>query len=187
MEAFAADVRAAPIVDRAIADSARSPRSRLQRRARRWRYPTRPSRSCSALRWGDRRDRRSRAGHPLDQAGARTFGAVAVLLETPEPLWRFRDIPEELEDEDGVKRFAAEPEGVARGGRLPSRGRVRHSTDGGRTLALLDPQIAVVGGNVSLSLRRIHHPMFEGAVGSPPPQDLLGATLAPRATWEGAP
>jgi hypothetical protein len=142
-----------------------------------------------ALRWGDL----TRPAQPrrtvlwTRRPGLQTFGAVAVLLETPEPLWRFRDIPEELEDEDGVKRWQLSPKAWLEVADSPAVVEFVHSTDGGRTLALLDPQIAVGGGNLSLALRRIHHPMFEGAVGSPPPQDLLSATLAPRATWEGAP
>ena len=77
-----------------------------------------------------------------------------------------------------------EPEGVARGGRLPRRGRVRPLDRRRADARAARSQIAVVGGNVSLSLRRIHHPMFEGAVGLAAAPGSPRATLAPRATWE---
>ena len=89
-------------------------------------------------------------------------------------------------DEDGTKRWQLSPTPWLEVADSPAVLGFVRSTDGGRTLALLHPQIAVVGGNVSLSLRRIHHAMFEGDVAAPT-AELLEADLAPRATWEGTP
>ena len=193
MDAFAADVDAAPIVHRAIGDpgalmalAAAAPGTKVAipdqafqelLRTLRWGDLTRPSEPRRTVIW---------AKGP----GAAVFGAVAVLLETPEPLWRFRDIPEELPDGAGTKRWQLNPKPWlevidSQAGGPAVLGLVR-STDGGRTLALLHPQIAVIGGDVSLSLRRYHHPMFEGDLATPT-QKLLVATLAPRYSWEGTP
>jgi hypothetical protein len=192
MEAFAADVRAAPVVHRAIANA--TPLTALA--------PATPGVKVAipdqtfqellrTLRWGDlTRPSEPRRTVIWAQGAGSAFGAVAVLLETPEPLWRFRDIPEELPDGAGTKRWQLSPKPWlevidSEPGGPAVTGFVR-STDGGRTLALLDSQIAVGGGNVSLSLRRYRHAMFEGDAATPT-AELLAAALAPRATWEGAP
>jgi hypothetical protein len=187
MEVFAADVKAAPVIDRAIGDLA--PLTAL--------VPAAPGAKVAitdqafqellrTLRWGDL----TRPAQPrrtviwAKAPGASAFGAVAVLLETPEPVWRFRDTPAELLDADGTKRWQLSPTPWLEVADSPAvRGFIR-STDGGRTLALLVPQIAVGGGTVALSLRRIHHPMLEGDVAAPV-AELLAEVLRPRATWEG--
>jgi hypothetical protein len=189
MEAFAAAVRAAPIVHRAI--GALGPLTGLLSAAPGAKVAI-PDQAFEerlrALRWGDltRPSQPRRTVIWAKGPGLASFGAVAVLLETPEPLWRFRRIPAELSDGDGTKRWQLSPTPWLEVADSPAVLGFVRSTDGGRTLALLDPQIAVAGGNVSLSLRRIHHPMLEGDVAAPT-ADLLTEVLQPRATWEGTP
>jgi hypothetical protein len=119
------------------------------------------------------------------QGGAgETPQPVAVLLETPEPLWRQREVPNEVVDEDGTRRFqmVAEPwlGVVAAPAAAPLVERLVRSTDGSRTLVLLQP--GARGGSLGLSLRRLHHPLFEAGP-APDPWPLVTADLA-QAPWE---
>ena len=57
-----------------------------------------------------------------------------------------------------------------------------HSTSRDRTLAILKPSVTVSGGSLSLALRLIHHPLFEGSL---PPEELIPLiTLSMQAPWE---
>jgi hypothetical protein len=87
---------------------------------------------------------------------------VAVLVESPERQWRSRPVPEERIKE-GVKSYVlgaqqwldvvdrSEPQTVAR---------LVYTTDGARTLAILNPNAR--GKTFNLALRRTHHPLYEG-------------------------
>jgi hypothetical protein len=90
---------------------------------------------------------------------------VAVLLETPESLWRRREVPKEVVDVSGTKRFqmVAEPwlDVLAAPAAAPLIQRLVRSTEGGRTLVLLSP--GARGGSLELTLRRLYHPLFEGS------------------------
>jgi hypothetical protein len=109
---------------------------------------------------------------------------VAVLVETPEPLWRQREVPKEVVDGTGTRRIqmVAEPwlDVLAAPAAAPLIQRLVRSTEGGRTLALLNP--GARGGLLALLLRRLYHPLFEG---SRPPDSwpLVTADLA-NAPWE---
>ena len=122
------------------------------------------------VRWGDL----ARAGQPRvtviwqDGAGGAPPQPFALLLETPEPLWRERQIPEivtePVGDPNAVRRYKLVPrpwldlvETTAGAAQVA---RFVHSTDGGRTLAVLQPTAR--GATLNLALRRTHHPLFEG-------------------------
>jgi hypothetical protein len=89
---------------------------------------------------------------------------VAVLIETPEPLWRQREVPKEVVDGTGTRRFqmVAEPwlDVVAAPAAAPLIQRLVRSTGGSRTLVVLSP--GARGGRLDLLLRRLYHPLFEG-------------------------
>ncbi|RWP30700.1 hypothetical protein [Mesorhizobium sp.] len=88
--------------------------------------------------------------------------AVAVLVESPERHWRYRPVPEER-IHAGVRSYVlgaqqwldvidqSDPQTV---------GRLVHTTDGARTLAILHPNAR--GKVLHLALRRTHHPLYEG-------------------------
>ena len=105
---------------------------------------------------------------------------VALLLETPEPLWRWRDVPAPVKDEHGMTRqYRLQPTPwldiieTPTAGRLVTR--LIYSVDGARTLALLD---GARGGTLSLALRRTFHSLFEGPKPPPPAiHTLVAATL----------
>ena len=98
------------------------------------------------------------------------YTPVAVLIETPEPLWRARDVPDEVTDSAGTRRFALQsrpwlsvlesPVGASVASRFV------HTTDGARTLVILTPAIAQTGGTLALAASRAHHELFEGDTGA---------------------
>jgi hypothetical protein len=108
----------------------------------------------------------------------------AVLLEAPEPLWRQREVPKEVVDGSGTKRFqmVAEPwlDVLAAPAAAPLIQRLVRSTEGSRALILLSP--GARGGRLDLLLRRVHHLLFEGG-SAPAPWPLVTADLS-RAPWE---
>jgi hypothetical protein len=143
-----------------------------------------------ALRWGDL----ARPAAPRvtlirrDAAPPFTFsGPAAVLLETPEPLWRWRAVPQEVTDRHGTRRYQLRPQAWLDVVETPSDGqrvlRFVHSTSGDRTLVMLQPTALVSGGTLSLALRRAHHPLFEGEP-APAPAPLCTITLHIKAPWE---
>jgi hypothetical protein len=139
-----------------------------------------------ALAWGDL----ARPGVPhlvviwQDGAGGATPRPVAVLLDTPEPLWRSRNVPVEVTDQNGIHRYQLQPRPwldlVEQPGAAPLITRFLCSNDGGRTLIMLQPTAR--GSTLNLLLRRTHHPLFEGdtAIESSP---LAKVSLA-MAPWE---
>ncbi len=112
---------------------------------------------------------------------------IALLLETPEPLWRSRGVPREVQDGQGTKRYQLVPQTwldvVETPPAAPLVARLVHSTDGGRTLAVLTPNAR--GGTLSLALRRTHHPLFEGNAAST--TAALVAAVLTAAPWEELP
>lgn len=88
----------------------------------------------------------------------------ALLIETTEPLWRWRDVPQEVRDSHGTRRYQLQPAvwldviETTAGVRLVSR--FIRSSGGGRTLVVLKPSAR--GGTLSLALRHTHHTLFEG-------------------------
>ncbi|AIQ11505.1 hypothetical protein [Paenibacillus durus] len=88
----------------------------------------------------------------------------ALLIETTEPLWRWRDVPQEVTDSHGTRRYQLQPVTwldvieTPAGVRLVSR--FVRSSGGGRTLVVLKPSAR--GGTLSLALRRTYHILFEG-------------------------
>src|SRR5213079_929685 len=78
-----------------------------------------------------------------DGQGANPPQPVALLLETLEPLWRFRGVPEEVPDDTGTRHYKLKSEPwldvveVINAGPLVSR--FVFSAGGGRTLVLLGP------------------------------------------------
>ncbi len=172
MHALAADVAATPIAHRAVPDpsplvslAARSPGSlvlpvtdlELEQvlRALRWGDLARPAGPRVTVIWG--------VSPPVA-----SHRAIALLLDTPEPLWRWRDVPTEVTDPAGTRRWELRRQPWldvvdTPAGSLPVT-RFIHSTDGARTLVMLSPLI-FLNGSVSLSLRRSRHPVFEGDAG----------------------
>jgi hypothetical protein len=122
-----------------------------------------------AIRWGD-------LARPADPRvtvlwatapGVTSERAVAILLETPEPLWRWRDVPEHVTDPNGTRRWELRQQASLEVGDTGAAGtptRLVHSTDGARTVVVLSPFVIATGGRVALELRRMHHPLFEGDV-----------------------
>ena len=87
---------------------------------------------------------------------------VAVLLETPEPLWRWRPVPQEVPDDAGTRRFELVPQcwldvEETAGGDVVAQFVV--TTGGSRALILLWPPAR--GNALYLDLRRHHHRLFE--------------------------
>lgn len=138
-------------------------------------------------RWGDlARPARPRVTVIWQEgAGGAPPQPVALLVEATEPLWRQRDVPVEVTDKHGVRRYALQSQTwldvveTPTGGPLAAR--FVHSTDGGRTLVMLRP--GARGGTLSLGLRRSHHVLLEGnAVVDIAALARVGLTAAP---WEG--
>ncbi len=94
------------------------------------------------------------------------YAPVAVLIETPEPLWRTRDVPAEVSDPVGTRRFALQARPWLSVVETPAAGsvlsRLVHTTEGARTLVILAPAVAQAGGTLALALARAHHELFEG-------------------------
>lgn len=188
MAALAAAVAQTAVQHRRVADA--SPLTALA--ARNPGTPVLPLRDLEleqtlrALRWGDL----ARPAGPRltviwqDGAGGAPPRPFALLLETPEPLWRWRQVPVEVTDSHGTRRYQLQPQPwldvveTPAGGPLVSR--FVHSTDGGRTLVMLQP--AARGGTLTLALRRTHHPLFEGDQAAETAA-LAAITLA-MAPWE---
>ncbi|MFE7375673.1 hypothetical protein ACFU6E_13400 [Bacillus cereus] len=88
----------------------------------------------------------------------------ALLIETTEPIWRWRDVPEEVKDEHDTYRYELVSEvwldmfESTAGNKLVSR--FVYSTSCDRTLVILKP--ASKGSKLPLSLRRYNHKLFEG-------------------------
>ena len=135
-----------------------------------------------ADRWGDL----SRTDVPrvtviwLDGAPPQPF---AVLIEAPEPLWRWRETPAEITDAHGTRRYQLAPmpwlDVTHRAGAalIP---RLVYSTDGARTLIVLPP--GARGGTLALDLKRTQHLLFEGTSAAIP-VGLVDITLT-AVPWE---
>jgi hypothetical protein len=99
-------------------------------------------------------------------AAGQHYAPVAVLIETPEPLWRARDVPMEVSDAVGTRRFALQARPWLSVVETPVAGsvvsRLVHTTDGARTLVILMPSIAQTGGALALAASRAHHELLEG-------------------------
>lgn len=144
-----------------------------------------------ALRWGDLAAPRDPCVTVLwrDAASAAQRAAIAaVLIEAPEPLWRWRDVPREVADQDGTRRFELRPAAwleVAAGTPAAVSALVR-STGGTRTLVRVSPLAGATPPTLTLWLRRLPLPLFE-AGGSIEQQPLATIDLAARAPWEVEP
>jgi len=104
------------------------------------------------------------------------------LIETPEPLWRWRMLPQEETDADGTKYYVLKPQDALSVVSGPGSNFVRQfitTTGGGRILALLHPNPP--GTRVELLLRRHTHELFGETPVAPVP--LLTVSLA-KAPWE---
>jgi hypothetical protein len=108
--------------------------------------------------WGDFAPARQPQVTVIWQASGGTFQPVAVLIVTPEPLWRWRDLPAEIKDVNNVRRYRLKPtkllEVVETPPGTPLVNRLVFSPGGGRTLVLLNP--GARGGQLHLDLHRIH-------------------------------
>lgn len=117
-------------------------------------------------RWGDLARPSAPRVTVIWRDGTASAGAqpTALLIETPEPLWRSRDVPELGDDGDGIKRYRMVPKPwlevieTTAGARQVSC--FVHSTEGGRTLVLLLPNAR--GATMTLGLQRTHHQAVEG-------------------------
>lgn len=144
-----------------------------------------------AMRWGElRRPTAPRVTviRVDGSASGSPSGPVAVMIETTEPLWRDRGVPQELPDAHGTCRYQLQSqpwlevtENESAAGRLVSR--FVRATSGDRTLAILEPWVPNTGGALSLELCRHHHRLFEGDTDD---EDalLVALHLDPRAPWE---
>jgi hypothetical protein len=186
-QALAQDVAQTPVRHRRVANSA--PLAALAAevadreledalRAVRWGELTRPAVPRVTVIWRD------------PAAPSQHSSPAAVLLETPEPLWRRRDSPEEVTDANGTRRYQLRPWQwlgvVETPPGDPIATRFVQTTDGARTLVILDQSVATSGGTLSLGLRRTHHPLFEGdsALAT---ESLCAIALTAAAPWEVAP
>jgi hypothetical protein len=144
-------------------------------RAGRWGKLTRPPGPRVTVIW---RDPLSPTQHSIP---------VAVLLESPEPLWRERDMPQEVSDAHGTRRFELRSQRWLEVTETPSAAaiatRLIHPTDGARTLVMLAPQVAGSGGALSLGLRRLRHPLLDGD-STIEIADLGSIAIPARAPWE---
>lgn len=145
-----------------------------------------------AMHWGDlTRAEKPRVTviHQDRNAGSPSLPSsrpVAVLIETPEPIWRWRTVPQEVTDEHGTRRYQLKQQSRLKMVETTAGEqqvlRFFHSTSRDRTLAILKPSVTVSGGSLSLALRLIHHPLFEGSL---PPEELIPLiTLSMQAPWE---
>jgi hypothetical protein len=161
---LAAAIASAPVTDRRVADASilASPLSadpsgaladdELERvlRALRWGDLARPEHARVSLLWRD----------PLTPGSGST--AVALIVESPEPLWRSTDVP--ALDPTGsvyVSTKATWLDVVAGPAPFPAVSRLLHSADGARILAILAPALATQPARVGLRLRRTSPPIFE--------------------------
>jgi hypothetical protein len=139
-------------------------------RAARWGDLVRPTAPRVTVIWGD----------PTPVSSAQP---AAILIETPEPLWRERMVPGLVGDAQGTQRYQLVPApwiGVTE----TSAGQVTslvHSTEGGRTLALLRENAR--GATVTLSLQRHRHLLIEGDETVETTTLFTAALVAP--PWEG--
>jgi len=119
-------------------------------RAVRWGDLARPTAPQVTLIWQD-----GLAGDPPQP--------MAVLLEAPEALWRWRDVPVSTTDAYGRRRYTLQPAPWLEVAEAPAAVPVSEgfvsSAGGGRTLVLLRPNAR--GATLSLLLKHIHHPLFE--------------------------
>lgn len=183
-EAFAADVRQTPVRHAYMADPAALavlgqggaagavvPVADLDfetaLRTAGWADLTRPTRPRVTVIWTD------------GGADPQPFG---VMVEATEPFWRSRGLPEEV-SADGVKSYRLVPRpwlDLREDGAAPVAARLLRSTGGARVLAVLAP--GARGRRLRLTLRRIHHPLFEGNLDQLPATALDVALDA--APWE---
>ncbi len=188
MRALADDVAQAPLQHRRVANptllrdlTAQSPGS-LILSVRNLEFEA----ALRGARWGDlvRRAQPRVTVLWLDGVGGAAPKPLAVLLETPEPLWRWRDIPAEVTDAHGVQRYQLQPQAWLAVVETPAGeslvARFVHATDGGRTLVVLKPNTR--GSTLALALRRSHHQLFEGDT-TAENATLVTASLA-MAPWE---
>jgi hypothetical protein len=190
--ALAADVAQAPVYQRRVADAGFLAALAV-------RNPGSPVLQLSdpefeavlrALQWGDLGRQQAARVTVIRQDGAPPLSVstpVAVLLETPEPVWRWRSVPEQVTDKHGTRRYQLKSQAWLDMIETPVDGtRVRrfiHSSSGDRTLVILQPLPSGTGGTLSLALRRAHHPLFEGG-SAPALASLCTISLAAMAPWE---
>jgi hypothetical protein len=138
-----------------------------------------------AVRWGDL----ARPSTPrttviwLDGASGSPPQPIAVLIETPEPLWRWRDTPQGVTDA-GTQRYIMGPtvwlDVIETPDATPLVIRFVSSAGGGRTLVVLAPNAR--GAVLKLALRRTNSPLIEGDKAVETVQ-LIAASLT-AAPWE---
>jgi hypothetical protein len=138
------------------------------------------------VRWGDL----TRPDQPRvtliwqDGVGGIPPQPVALLLETTEPLWRWRQVPEEVTDQAGTRRWKLQPKPwldvIETPGDVQVVTRFISSAGGGRTLVLLRP--GARGATLNVALRQTHHVLFEGYP-TVETAKLVTASLA-MAPWE---
>jgi hypothetical protein len=187
-KAMATDVRTAPLGQRRLANlaplaalAARNPGAAVLAVADRD-----LEEALRAARWGDL----ARPAGPRvtviwqDGAGGAPPQPFALLLETPESAWRTRGVPALVGDPDAVKRYRLQPQAwldvveTPAGAALAAR--IVRSTDGSRTLVVLQP--GARGATLSLALRRTNHRLFENNSNNDT-APLVAASLA-AAPWE---
>ncbi|PEC65014.1 hypothetical protein [Bacillus toyonensis] len=99
-----------------------------------------------------------------DGVGSMPPQPIGMLIETTESLWRWRDVPQEVNDENGNYQYQLQPQPWLDVFETPIDGpvvsRLVFSTGGCRTLIIFNSTAR--GGTLSLSLRRYHHMLFEG-------------------------
>jgi hypothetical protein len=142
-----------------------------------------------AVRWGDlKRPTTPRVTMIWHGGGGAPPQPFALFIETTEPQWRTRGVPELVlsspGDPDGIKHYRMVQRpwlDLTESSAGPARvSRFVHSTDGARTLAILKP--GVRGGTLKISLRRLPHPLFEG--GGATTVALLATVDLTKAPWE---
>lgn len=182
--ALAAAVAAAPVLHRAVHDASAllalrpqpgrgalavdDARFELVLRALRWGDLTRSTEPRITVIWGK-------------GSGPAAHAALALVVETPEPVWRWRDVP--VHDGGRWRRGNAPWLDVV--DLAGSIDHFVHSTDGARTIAVVSPLSAALGANLSLGLRRRRHVLFEGdsATETAP---LFTGRITVRPPWAGA-
>jgi hypothetical protein len=141
------------------------------------------------LRWGDL----GRLAQPKvtviwsDGVAGNPPQPAALLIESPEPLWRWWPKPTDVSDAAGTRRYQLAPEMWLDLVETPAAGalvsRFVTTAGGGRTLVVLAP--GARGGTLQLALRRRHRPLIEGD-SNVETAALISAALA-AAPWEIAP
>lgn len=134
-------------------------------------------------RWGDPAPPPRARATVIWTGAAAPFTPAAVLVETPEPAWRSREIPEEVADALGNKacRLVPRPWLELVEDAPAAASRVLRSGGGMRTLFLLPP--GARGRSLHLSLLRTRYPLPDGVSG----QERLpaGEVRLSAPPWEG--